>query len=249
MSFKKITPTTELNSYAMDMNINSLDIGDRSVHSVIDLSFIKNSNMNKNHREKLKKLQRKQSRRVLKSKKTKTKLSKNFKKTQNKINKIHKKNSDKKTHNLHALVNAITAKLKEERINHLVIEDLGVKEMTGKKNVIPLLGKSKSKEMKKNMLQVSFNLFKQILEYKCAYNEIYLETINPANTSKACNHCGNIKTLELKDRRYECGECGYENNRDYNAVLNILDKSEYAIPKTVKIDGRKVRVEPASLSL
>ena len=54
-----------------------------------------------------------------------------------------------------------------------------------------------------------------------------LEKIAPELTSKTCNYCGNIKKLSIKDREYHCLECGYKNPRDYNAVLNILDKSIY----------------------
>ena len=38
-----------------------------------------------------------------------------------------------------------------------------------------------------------------------------------------CHCCGAIKEdLQLSDRWYVCG-CGYENDRDYNAAMNIRD--------------------------
>jgi len=44
-------------------------------------------------------------------------------------------------------------------------------------------------------------------------------------SSKNCNNCGNKKSdLKLSDRTYKCVSCGYENDRDVNAALNILDE-------------------------
>ena len=147
------------------------------------------------------------------------------------INKIFKKNTNKKIFHLHELVNTIIKNLKDNKVNHLVIEDLNIKNMTKKttqNNKIQKIGKKNTKEMKKNILQISLGLFVEILKYKCCSNEIYLELVNPELTSKTCNHCGNIKSnMDVTIREYNCSECHYINDRDYNSVLNILDKSKY----------------------
>ena len=42
-------------------------------------------------------------------------------------------------------------------------------------------------------------------------------------SSKTCSKCLDIKDdLTLKDRVFECQNCGYEINRDLNAAINIL---------------------------
>lgn len=243
----------------MDLNIDNFDLGNKNFHKKFSISKIKNDNLKKKYKKKLKSLQRKQSRRIESMKNLKSsikrrlkkeleiniinydkyetdlietnkiKVSNNFRKTQDKINKINSKNTNKKIYNLHEIVNSIILELKNNKINHLVIENLNIKSMTEKttkNNSIKLLGKSKTKEMKKNILQISFNLFVNILKYKCAINEIYLELIDPTNTSKQCNNCGNIKEdLNLSNRDYICNECDYINDRDYNSILNIIDKS------------------------
>jgi len=64
-----------------------------------------------------------------------------------------------------------------------------------------------------------------ILKYKCAINEIYLKEVNPKNTSKTCNKCGNIKSSEEQsviDKTYDCSICNNICDRDYNSILNIL---------------------------
>ena len=95
-------------------------------------------------------------------------------------------------------------------------------------NKIELLGKNKTKEMKKNILQISFGMLINILKYKCAMNEIYFELINPKNTSKQCSECGTINNqLQLKDRKYFCLNENCKNNidRDLNSCINIYRKS------------------------
>ena len=48
-------------------------------------------------------------------------------------------------------------------------------------------------------------------------------------SSKLCYSCGSIKKdLKLKDRIYKC-DCGYIEDRDYNASLNLRDCLTYKI--------------------
>jgi len=222
-----------LKSASIDININNIDllVISKKKHTKISLKSIKDDNLNKKLKSKLDYLQQLNSKRIEKLKKTKKKLSKNFKKVQKKINKIKEKNKNKKTYNLHKIVNSIIQELKDNSINHLVVEDLNVKAMTIKttnNNKIKLLGKEKTKSMKKNILQISFGLLINILKYKCADNEIYFELINPTNTSKDCCKCGTTnKNLQLKDRIYECinPNCNNQIDRDLNSCFNIYNKS------------------------
>ncbi|MBQ1613539.1 MAG: transposase [Selenomonas sp.] len=49
-------------------------------------------------------------------------------------------------------------------------------------------------------------------------------------SSKTCHVCGYIhKGLKLKDRVYVCPECGYTEDRDFNASLNLRDAKEYRV--------------------
>lgn len=41
-------------------------------------------------------------------------------------------------------------------------------------------------------------------------------------SSKICSHCGHKKIdLTLSDRHYQCGSCGFSENRDVNAAINL----------------------------
>lgn len=48
-------------------------------------------------------------------------------------------------------------------------------------------------------------------------------------SSKICHNCGNIKQdLKLSDRIYVCN-CGYKEDRDLNASLNLRDIKSYVL--------------------
>ena len=63
---------------------------------------------------------------------------------------------------------------------------------------------------------------KNNLKYKAESAGVLIKEVNPANTSKKCSICGNIKKkLELRDRKYICDKCGLIIDRDQNAAINI----------------------------
>ncbi len=207
----------------LDINISSIDIGNEDFHKAFNISNIKLNNLIEKNKKKIKRLQRKQSRRVLKKKKNEP-LGKNFKKTQYKINKIHTKNHNIKVFQLHKLVNEILLFLRENNLNHIAMEKLNVKEMTKKGKINKVIGKKNSIAMKRNILHISFHMLKEIITYKSANFGVYVSFVDPKNTSKTCSACGKIdKELNLTKRTYHCG-CGLSISRDYNACLNILNK-------------------------
>jgi putative transposase len=220
----------KLKSAGLDINLGSLNLGNKKFHKIFKTSNNKNSIKKVLKKKKL--LERKQSKRVLKSlassKKNKTEfeLPKTFNKTQDKINNLNDKITNKRDFNLHQLINEVITYLKDNKINHLVIEDLDVKSMISKENINSFLGKSKTKSMRKNILDISFGRMINIIRYKCAMNNIYLSSVDPKNTSKMCSNkkCNNIKDLNLLDRIYNCEECGLNIDRDYNSALNIEQK-------------------------
>lgn len=88
----------------------------------------------------------------------------------------------------------------------------------------------------KNMMQnhklayaiadVSWNSMIQKLEYKAAWKGkkiIKIDHFYPS--SKTCHNCGYInQNLSLKDRTWECPQCGTVLDRDVNAAKNILTR-------------------------
>ena len=108
----------------------------------------------------------------------------------------------------------------------VVIEDLDVKGMQMKKKA-------------KNLHRSLFGRFRQFMEYKA---EKFGKTLIIADrfypSTQRCSKCGHIKTGDekitlsgnqkhgTKHHEYVCYKCGYEDDRDHNAVLNLLALAE-----------------------
>ena len=64
--------------------------------------------------------------------------------------------------------------------------------------------------------------FKQILNDKAANAGHRVIIVNESYTSQTCFSCKQRRKIELSEREFFCN-CGYKNNRDVNACLNILE--------------------------
>ena len=75
---------------------------------------------------------------------------------------------------------------------------------------------------KSNIQDASWSNFVAKLSYKAERAGRKLIEVNPANTSKMCSQCGNVKEhMALSDREYLCEACGFKADRDHNAAINI----------------------------
>ena len=75
-----------------------------------------------------------------------------------------------------------------------------------------------------------FYEFRTRLKAKCHDNGIELRVVDRwYPSSRMCHCCGNIKKdLKLSDRIYRC-DCGYIEDRDFNASLNLRDAVTYKV--------------------
>lgn len=93
----------------------------------------------------------------------------------------------------------------------IVLEDLAVSNMV------------KNKHLSKAISEMAWRQFRTTLEYKAEWygkNTIIIGRFEPS--SKICSNCGNIKQgLKLSDRIYQCDKCGFVEDRDKNAAINI----------------------------
>ena len=113
-----------------------------------------------------------------------------------------------------------------QRFDTIVIEDLDVKKMQMSKRA-------------KNLHRSLFGQFRQMMEYK---SQKFGKTLIIADrfypSTQRCSSCGFIKTGDDKitlsgnlkhgtrHHEYICYHCGYEDDRDHNAVLNLLALAE-----------------------
>ena len=119
------------------------------------------------------------------------------------------------------------------------IEDLNVRGMV------------KNRSLARSVSDGGFFEFRRQLEYKC---RMYGSTLMVADrwypSSKTCSCCGVVKdTLALAERTFRCSDCGFEEDRDVNAALNL---ARYAASSAVSACGeersgavRKSRVKRA----
>lgn len=134
----------------------------------------------------------------------KVKGSKNQLKVKNKLSKAYERFENLKRD----FIEKETTKLCKDQ--NISVEDIKVENI-----------KRNKKFIRQNIMTAPLYRFISKLEWKCEKFGTILVKVNPAYTSKTCSKCGLIKEdLTLKDRVFEC-ECGYINDRDVNAAINI----------------------------
>ena len=205
----KEKPTDE--GIGIDLGIKDLAIcSDRNTYKNINkTSKIKKLEKNK------RRLQRSISRKYLKNKRGASYYkTSNIIKSERKLLKLNHRLTNIRNNYLHK----VTSEIVNRKPMFITIEDLNVK------------GMMKNKHLSKAVQQQKFYEFRRQLEYKCKWNNIELRIVDRFYpSSKLCHKCGSIKKdLKLSDRIYKC-DCGYIEDRDYNASLNLRDCLTYKI--------------------
>lgn len=87
--------------------------------------------------------------------------------------------------------------------------------------------KKDSKFSKKINNKLQYWSYRQVLEKmerSCAENGILLLKINPAYTSQTCSNCGMKDKKSRNGEKFHCLSCGYSDDADHNAYVNILQR-------------------------
>lgn len=82
----------------------------------------------------------------------------------------------------------------------------------------------KKKGLNRNTNNLKPYLFRQRLEYKASVYGKIVKVVKAHNTTKTCSHCGDIKSMTLSDRVYDCPSCNQVLDRDFNAAKNMILK-------------------------
>lgn len=159
-------------------------------------------------------------------KKLEKKLKREQRKLSRKYENLKQKNKNRTVQKIHHTLNNIRTDYISKVVNdlakakpsYITIEDLNVR------------GMMKNKHLSKAVSQQKFFEFRTKLENKCKQLGIELRIVDRFYpSSKLCHECGCIKSdLKLSDRTYVC-DCGYIEDRDYNASLNLRDAQIYKI--------------------
>ena len=170
----------------------------------------------KHLRSALKRL-KKQQRRVSK----KVKCSNNRKKAVKKLAILHEKVSNKRNDFLHK----VTAKLVSEH-DTLCLETLKASNMI------------KNHKLAQALSDISIGRFNVILEYKAKWNGVNILRIGQFTPSSRMCTCGVVnKELKLSDRKWVCQSCGKIHSRDKLASNNIKKFAFINIKNTAGIVG------------
>ena len=139
----------------------------------------------------------------------------NIQKQKLKVQKLHQRLENIRTD----YINKVISELVKTKPMWITIEDLNV------------LGMMKNRHLSKAVFQQKFYEFRTKLLAKCNEYGIELRIVDRFYpSSKTCHNCGCVKSdLRLSDRIYHCCECGYTEDRDYNASLNLRDCQTYKI--------------------
>jgi len=77
------------------------------------------------------------------------------------------------------------------------------------------------------MQRWSYAKFTRKLERICEEQGIELLKVSSAYTSQRCSRCGAIHKESRNGDRYLCIVCGYSDDADHNASVNILHRGVY----------------------
>ena len=138
----------------------------------------------------------------------------NIQKQRLKVQKLHHRIDNIRTD----YINKTIAEIVKTKPSYITIEDLNVK------------GMMKNRHLSKAVASQKFYEFRAKLQAKCNENGIELRVVDRwYPSSKTCHCCGTVKKdLKLSDRIFKCS-CGYVEDRDFNAALNLRDAITYEV--------------------
>ena len=176
-----------------------IDLGIRTLAVTSDGKEYDNPKTYEKNLRKLRRTQRKLSR--------KTRGGRNWEKQRKKVAKVHQKIRNQRTDAIHKMTHELVY-----AYDLICIEDLDVREM--------IKGK-----LARGITDASFGEIRRQLAYKTEWTGkrlIVTERWYPS--SQVCSGCGyvNRDAKDLKIRRWRCPQCGQEHDRDLNAAKNIL---------------------------
>ncbi|MFR8979841.1 RNA-guided endonuclease InsQ/TnpB family protein [Catenibacterium sp.] len=194
-----------------------IDLGLKDFAIVFNGKAYKNINKSAKLKKLEKKLIREQrslSRKYENLKKGESTQKRNIQKQRLKIQKLHHRIDNIRTD----YINKTIAEIVKTKPSYITIEDLNVS------------GMMKNRHLSKAVASQKFYEFKTKLLAKCMEYGIELRIVDRwFPSSKTCHCCKRIKKdLKLSDRVFRC-DCGYIEDRDFNAALNLRDAITYEV--------------------
>ena len=195
-----------------------VDLGIKTLVTVSDGTTVPNIKTFRRVRilnKRLKRLQRKVSRKYHINKCNKHNKTKNIIKLEKQIKLIHRSLRNIRINHIRKFVSDLVKKQPQ----YIAIEDLNVK------------GMMKNKYLAKDIANCSFYTIREHLIRKATERHIAVRLVDRFYpSSKTCSNCGNHKkNLKLSQRVYYCPNCHTKIDRDFNASLNIAKTDRYVL--------------------
>ena len=195
-----------------------IDLGIKTLAMVSDGTKIPNIKTFRRVRilnKRLKRLQRKVSRKYLINKCNKHNKTKNIIKLERRIKLIHRSLKNIRINHIRKFVSELVKKQPQ----YIAIEDLNVK------------GMMRNKHLSKDIANCSFYTIKEHLIRKAKERNIVVRLVDRFYpSSKTCSNCGGYKkNLKLSQRVYHCNSCQVKIDRDFNASRNIATTDRYKL--------------------
>ena len=209
------TSVTNLPDYTDGVGI---DLGIKTLATVSDGTNVPNIKTFRRVRilnKRLKRLQRKVSRKYLINKCNKHNKTKNIIKLEKQIKLIHRSIKNIRINHIRKFISELVKKQPQ----YISIEDLNVK------------GMMKNKHLAKDISNCSFYTIKEHLIRKATERQIAVRLVDRFYpSSKTCSNCGSYKKdLKLNQRVFHCNNCQEKIDRDFNASLNIAKTDRYVL--------------------
>ena len=195
-----------------------IDLGIKTLATVSDGTIVPNIKAFRRVRilnKRLKRLQRKVSRKYLINKCNKHNKTKNIIKLERRIKLIHRSLKNIRINHIRKFVSELVKKQPQ----YIAIEDLNVK------------GMMRNKHLSKDIANCSFYTIKEHLIRKAKERNIVVRLVDRFYpSSKTCSNCGGYKNnLKLSQRVYHCNSCQVKIDRDFNASRNIATTDRYKL--------------------
>jgi len=218
-----------------------IDMGIVRFATLSDGSYVVPLNSFRKHEARLRRYQRRMSRKV--------KFSNNWNKAKDRVQRIYARIGNARHDYLHKATTTISK-------NHAMvcIEDLQVRNMsrsaagsteTPGKNVRAKSGLNKS------ILDQGWFEFRHQLKYKLNWNGGMLIAVPPQCTSRTCPVCGHVSADNRHTQaRFACVECGFEEHADVVGAINILARGHrVAACGESAQSGHSVKQEPTEATM
>lgn len=207
--FASILVETDIPDPVYSGNEIGIDYGIKAFVTASNGEIIESPKCLRNSEKKIRRLQKRVSRKV--------RGSRNRQKAIKRLAKKHEKVSNQRNDFLHKLSKRL---IDENQV--IYIENLAIRNMI------------RNHCLAKSISDSGWNMFVNMLKYKGQWYGCHIIEINRFfPSSKRCHKCGYInENLTLKDRSWLCPECNTAHDRDINASLNILTFGRAGIART-----------------